>query len=151
NVVGVVEDRRGRIYASVAHGGVVEIVEGRAVPVPGSTAPPFSFLSLPFQDSRGDWWVACYNEGLFHINGPDLQFRRSNRLGPADGLPMRVNEVPLVTEDTFGDLWITCGAGIYSLDLARSGRRIFQPLQVNVPLARVIVQMSDRSGALWLG
>src|SRR5262249_14381888 len=36
DVFRVIEDRRGRIYASVANAGFVEIVEGKAVPVPGA-------------------------------------------------------------------------------------------------------------------
>src|SRR5262249_49813575 len=55
NVFRVVEDHEGRIYASVTAGGLVEIVEGRAVSVPGSLLAPFS-TSTPFQDSRRDWW-----------------------------------------------------------------------------------------------
>src|SRR5262249_37199472 len=151
NVLGVIEDRRGRIYASVEMGGLVEIVEGRAAPVPGSLRPPFRFWSSPLQDSRGNWWVRTYQEGLFRFTGPELQYLRGRKFSQADGLPVKSDGPPLVTEDKFGHLWIDYSVGLFRLDLARKGRAVFERIPVNISLASVVAQMSDRHGALWLG
>jgi ligand-binding sensor domain-containing protein/two-component sensor histidine kinase len=151
NVYSVIEDRQGRLYAGVMGGGLVEIVEGRAVPVPGSQAPPFRFWSFPFQDSHGDWWVRTYSDGLFRFAGPDLQLRRGRKLGAANGIPLKANESPLVTIDPSGHLWIVSREGLYQRDLARQGRAGFERIPVNISLSGVVVLMGDRQGALWLG
>jgi ligand-binding sensor domain-containing protein len=150
-VLQVIEDRRGRIYASVPTGGLVEIIEGRALPVPGSEAPPFSSWLIPFQDSRGDWWVSTYFQGLFRFTGPELQLRRGRKVGAADGIPLKANDGTQVTEDPFGYLWIVCNKGRYRLDLARPGRAVFERIPVDAPLQGIITEIGDRNGALWLG
>jgi signal transduction histidine kinase/ligand-binding sensor domain-containing protein len=153
DVIRVIEDRQGRIYASVRESGLVEIVEGRAVPVPGSQAARFSASFswkelIPVQDSRGDWWIRTL-EGLFCFAGPELQLRRGRKFGADDGLPAKPN--PLVAEDLFGHLWLTYNDALFRLDLARQGRAVFERMPVSAPLSGGLTQISDRAGALWLG
>jgi signal transduction histidine kinase/ligand-binding sensor domain-containing protein len=153
----IVEDHQGRIYASITYGGIVEIVERRAVPVPGSAAEPFNH-SIPFQDSRGDWWISTYSKGLFRAEGPRLQLRRSGKLtavgwSPPDKLGGESN----LTEDPFGKLWIMRGGdALYRLDPLMKGRRegraVFERVRLNQALPRPVSwMMSDRAGSLWLG
>ena len=149
----VTEDRRGRIYASALNGGLVEIVEGRAVPVPGALIAPFN-ASDPFQDIRGGWWVNT-NGGLYRLEGPELQLRRGRKLGEADGIPAgKVNECPALTEDRFGKLWIMYkdDVDIYRFDPARQGRVAFERIPLNTTLPNAVIRMMiDSAGTLWLG
>lgn len=148
NVRGVVEDRRGHIYASAVHGGLVEIVEGRPAPVPGSQLDPRNLI--PFQDSRGRWWINTA-EGLFRFAGPELQLRRGGKLISIDGISMSKAGYWVFAEDPFGKLWLRCDVGFYRLDLAQKGRDVFERIPVNAYLPVVIALLSDRAGAIWLG
>ncbi len=155
NVFRVTEDRRGRIYASISGAGLVEIVEGRAALVQGSTRAPFS-ASIPYQDSRGVWWVNT-REGLYRFEGPELRLFRGRKVRADDGIPAdRINAVPAVAEDRFGKLWILYAhdhdKDIYRLDPSRAGRAVFERIPLNRTLPNVVLwMMSDRAGALWLG
>jgi ligand-binding sensor domain-containing protein/signal transduction histidine kinase len=151
HVFRVIEDRQGRIYAGVVNGGRVEIVEGRAAPVPGSQAAPFRY-SVHFQDSRGDWWINTA-EGWFRFAGPDLQLRRGGKLISVDEIPAgKATGCWPLAEDPFGKLWMGCGMGLYRLDLAQKGRAVFERVPLNTNLPNVVVgMMSDRAGTLWLG
>jgi ligand-binding sensor domain-containing protein/signal transduction histidine kinase len=151
NVFKVIEDRQGRIYASVANAGLVEIVEGRAAPIPGASVTPFS-AAIPFQDSRGNWWINTSN-GLFRFEGPDLQLRRGRKLGASDGIPADLVDFGSVAaEDPFGRLWITRGENLYRLDPARNGRATFERVPLNANLTNCVLWIiSDRAGTLWLG
>jgi ligand-binding sensor domain-containing protein/signal transduction histidine kinase len=150
-VLRVIEDRGGRIYASVANAGFVEIVEGRAVPVPGAALAPFS-TTIPFQDSLGNWWINTI-KGSFRFEGPDLQLRRGRKLGAVDGIPTeKADSGSVVTEDPFGKLWVAHDKSLYRLDLSRVGRAVFERVPLNVDLPQVVLwMMSDRAGTLWLG
>jgi signal transduction histidine kinase/streptogramin lyase len=145
----VIEDRRGRIYVGAWDGSVVEILEERAAPIPGSQARPFN-LPIPFQDSRGDWWINR-GEGLFRFAGPELQLRRGGKLVSIDGIPMDKASYWRIAEDPFGKLWLLCDVGLYRLDLAQKGRAVFERIQVNARLPTVFFLLSDRAGAIWLG
>ncbi|MGH9845470.1 MAG: sensor histidine kinase, partial [Blastocatellia bacterium] len=153
NVYGITEDRRGRVYASISNGGLVEIVEGRAATVPGSTRVPF-IDSSTFQDSRGVWWVTT-RKGLYRFEGPELRLSRGRKVSANDGIPAdRINAVPTVTEDQFGKLWVLYphDKEIYRLDPSRAGSAGFERIPLNTTLPNVVVtMMSDRAEALWLG
>jgi len=153
NVAGVMEDHRGRIYASISDGGLVEIVEGRAAPVPGSLAAPF-VNSSPYKDSRGAWWINT-NKGLYRFEGPELQLRRGRKISAADGIPAgKVNASPFWVEDRFGRLWIMYygDEDIYCLDPARPGRVAFERIPLNTTLPHDVIRMIiDSAGTLWLG
>lgn len=149
SVRGVVEDRRGRIYASAVYGGLVEIVEGRPAPVPGSQSDPRINL-IPFQDSRGRWWINTA-EGVFRFAGPELQLRRGGKLISIDGISKGKAGYWLFAEDPFGKLWLGCNVGFYRLDLAQKGRAVFERIPVNARLPDMVALLSDRAGAIWLG
>jgi signal transduction histidine kinase/streptogramin lyase len=145
----VIEDRRGRIYASIVNGGLVEIVEGRAAPVPGSQASRF-VNRLPLQDSRGDWWIPTA-EGLFRFDGPELQLRRGGRISSVDGIPGGKDAgCWLFAKDPVGKLWMACGGGIYRLDRAQNGRAVFERIPIP-PLSGAPIATSDSGGGLWVG
>ena len=154
NALGVIQDRQGRIYAAIANVGLVEIVEGRAVPVPGAPRDSEGY-SVPFQDSRGEWWLSSPT-GLYRLEGPELQFRRGRRLTPPGDLAADNLPYARVTEDPLGRLWVMyAGEALYRLDPGNKGRKrraVFErvPLQPALP-ALVVSMMGDRAGTLWLG
>ncbi len=150
-VIGVVEGRQGSIYAGVENDGLVKIVEGRAVPIPGAQLARYA--SIPFQDSRGDWWTHT-SAGLFRSEGPELQFRRGRKVGQVDGIT--VSPTSIVTEDTFGKLWVLTNGVLYWLDLPtkerRRGRAVFKRVRLdNAIPGQPLRMVSDRAGTLWLG
>src|SRR5215831_19383395 len=126
----VIEDRAGNIYASISDGGLVRIVEGKAVPVPGSQLPPFTnFNERVIQDQHGDWWIGT-NSGLYRFQGPELQLSRGQRLTAGNGL----SEKPMggLYEDPAGKLWVSPeDQGLYLLDLSQKGPVAFK--QVAAP------------------
>lgn len=70
NIVKVMEDRQGRIYAKIDRGALFEIADGKAKLIPNSTRPPFggkvnAQLTQYLQDRGGDWWVGAL-DGLYH-------------------------------------------------------------------------------------
>ncbi|MBS1786108.1 MAG: ATP-binding protein [Acidobacteria bacterium] len=150
NFFHVREDRRGRIYASIT-GGLVEIVEGRAVLLQGATPAPLTY-AIPYQDGHGVWWVNT-PDGLHRFEGPELQLSRGRRLSADDGIPAdRINAVPTMAEDRFGTLWVLYAndQDIYRLDASR--KKSFERVPLNATLPDVVMNMmSDHAGALWLG
>lgn len=147
----VIEDGQGRIYASIGGGGLVEIVDGKVVPVPGSQRPPFNTIyDRIVQDRRGDWWVGT-EEGLFRFQGPELQLRRGKKLTPADGISEA--SIAGVYEDPTGRVWIGSGDGhLYWFDPTPSRRVVVGaiPLRTISPFDVVLTE-SDRSRAIWFG
>ncbi len=154
----IIQDREGRIYASTHSGGVVEIVDGKAIPVPGSQAPPFDTIrGRIVQDRQGNWWIGTDKKGLFHFPGPKLQFRHGKRFTAAEGLSGTY--VVWIYEDLAGKVWVSMSQfephlsnNIYRFDPGRDAHLVFKhiPIQACSP-AQVIRMLNDRSGALWLG
>jgi ligand-binding sensor domain-containing protein len=145
NVAQVMEARDGRIYASIAHAGVVEIVSGKAVLLPGSRPPPSPFYGSGWhlaQDRRDNWWVGS-SDGLFRFTGPGLQFQRGRKFGPADGISE--SGVFLSYQDPTGRLWAVMKDSLYLGDLTRAERPVFERVSTFNP-ERII---GDRSGAVY--
>jgi ligand-binding sensor domain-containing protein/signal transduction histidine kinase len=145
----VVEARDGRIYASTFEG-LVEIVDGRAVPISGFEKPPFNYIpGRILQDRREDWWIGT-TEGLYRFPGPALQFRRGKKFTAA-GLSVTEGAglVRALYEDRAGRIWIGGAKGLYWLDPTPNRRPLFQRLTGGA-IENPIGMVSDRSGALWL-
>lgn len=149
----IIEDRQGHIYASIANGGLVQIVEGKALPLMGSQAPPFADLDNRIvQDQRGNWWVGT-NAGLYRFQGPGLQLRQGQKFTDRDGLP-EVAMMGGLYADPTGKLWVSPeDKGLYYFDEAQTGSVIFKYFSANaiVPFTGALQIISDRSGTLWLG
>jgi signal transduction histidine kinase/ligand-binding sensor domain-containing protein len=149
----VIEDRKGNIYASISDGGLVRIVEGKAVPVPGSQVPPFTnFNERIIQDEHGDWWIGT-DKGLYRFSGPELQLRQGQEFNERYGL----SQIPMggLYQDPAGKLWVSPeDQGLYLLDLSHEGRVAFKQVAPPNPAnsfpgaSRVI---SVGRGLLWLG
>jgi ligand-binding sensor domain-containing protein/signal transduction histidine kinase len=153
SVVKVVQDQSGNIYASVRNGGLVRIVEGKAVPIPGSQSSPFSDVNERLlQDQHGDWWIGT-GAGLFRFAGPDLQLDHGRKFTAADGLPGEDIQGSLY-KDPQGRIWANpFGHGLYYSDPTHSGQLVFKPglAGENSSIPNVLRMVSDRSGDLWLG
>lgn len=151
NVLKVIEDSEGRIYASTSGEGVFEIVDGKAVPVPGSQASPFDgFLNRIVQDRRGDWWVGA-DQSLFKFPGPKLQFRHGEKFTAVGGIEAGPWG-PAIYEDPAGRLWVSPvndnKGGLCWMDPGRNGR----PVVECMPLNNLVIWMTrDSYGALWVG
>ncbi len=154
NVRKVIEDPRGRIFASIENGGLVEIVAEKAKTLPESQAPPFNDLNERIiQDQFGDWWIGT-NAGLFRFQGPELQLLRGHKFTSANGVA-ETNILGDPYEDRTGKIWISAlDQGLYYFDPARKGRLTvehhFSP-SVMTPFNGIQCMINDRSGALWLG
>lgn len=74
-----------RVYATTARRGVLEMRDGIGALVPGSLAPEFDDINYCLvQDKHEDWWSGSAF-GLFHMPGPELDFRRARRVDPVGG------------------------------------------------------------------
>jgi ligand-binding sensor domain-containing protein/two-component sensor histidine kinase len=147
----VIEDQQGQIYANTNDRGLVSLVNGRAVVVPGSQAPPFNNVSLRIlQDRRGDWWFGT-DKGLFRFQGPELKLRRGQRFTDIDGI--KDERIHGLYEDPKGRLWISAGvSSLYYCDPVQTGRLVFRRISIDSirPANPVSWMVSDRSGTLWL-
>ena len=156
NVQRVIEDREGRVYASTFHGGIVELLNNQAVPIPGSQQPPFNNVgSRILQDRRGDWWVGT-DKGLYCFPGPKLQLQHGKKFTADDGRPeIYVWSGPGMHEDPGGKLWISSRGSLFLFDPGREGRPALQRFQLakmsSTITDAVLVMIGDSSGALWLG
>lgn len=156
NIVKVMEDRQGRVYAMSDRGALFEITEGKAKLIPNSARPPFggkvnTQLTQYLQDRRGDWWVGAL-DGLYHFPGPRLQLSRGRKLGPAQGIPKGFEiqgHVSGLYEDPAGNIWVGASK-LYQLDAAHLSRPFFHALSLpdQVKKERLITMMKDRAGAL---
>ncbi|MBI3949633.1 MAG: ATP-binding protein [Acidobacteria bacterium] len=148
NVMQVIEDRQGHIYGSTADHGIVEIVDRKAMPIPGSQAPPYNRIHKRIiQDRQGYWWIGT-DEGLFRFPGPKLQFRSGKKFTAADGFSA-AGAWPLY-EDPTGRVWVS-STSLSWFDSAGKRRPLFQHIALPTSsLSPPREMMSDRSGALWL-
>ncbi len=108
-------------------------------------------VSQTFQDSRGMLWFIT-QEGLNKYNGYELE---SYKYSPTDPLSIATNSVTRITEDIYGDLWIsTVGGGLNKYDPIKNG---FTSMYASrdtrqSPLSNDIhTVFADRNGTLWLG
>jgi len=148
----VFEDRQGHIFASIAKGGLVQIVDGKALPVRESQVSPFTdFGERIVQDGGGDWWIGT-DAGLFHFGGPELQLRKARKITARDGLP----EVSMggLYADATGRFWVSPHEqGLYVRD-STAGKIGFEQLvpPSTATLFRGAQQaIEDGSRTLWLG
>ncbi|HEY3135071.1 MAG TPA: two-component regulator propeller domain-containing protein [Blastocatellia bacterium] len=151
HLAAVIEDQHGHVYASTSNQGLVELVNGRAIVVPGSQAPPFNNVGgRILQDRRGDWWVGT-EKGLFRFKGPELQLRRGQMFTSADGISDEI--IYDIYQDSKARLWVSAGQStLYYADPPQPGRLLFKRVPYEStyphPISWIV---SDRSGALWLG
>lgn len=150
NFYRVIEDRSGRLYASVQDSHLVEIVADATQRVLGSGHSP-RFTPQPVQDGSGVWWMST-TTGLYRLAQPELQFARGRRVSAADGIASdKLAIAPMVAADQMGRVWLWYAHDqfIYRRD-PQSGAR-FERLSLNAALPDIAFTMlPDRAGALWL-
>ncbi len=153
-VVGILEDRRGKIYAVTGGGHVLnELVGERFVPRPRRTP---SWLvdnmgwgqgPVALQDRKGEWWVATMY-GLLNYSSND-DARKLARFQPRlythrAGCP--AGAILRLFEDSRGDLWVGTSLGVARRENATGRWTAFPSIQEPV---HAITE--DHSGAIWVG
>lgn len=151
NAFRIIEDPSGRIYASIINVGLVEIINGKAVPVPGSTQEKF-IPSIPYLDTRGKWWLNTF-KGLYRVDGAELNLFRTRRFQGGDGIPSnKINVTPTVVESQTGKLllWYSSDQSLFRLTQSQNENPGFERIHLNTALPFSVIRiMSDSSGALW--
>ncbi len=145
----VIEDRTGRIFATLGNGQIVEMRGDQATPLPGGAARFRAPTAWLLQDARGAWWAEARNCWR-RVPGPELDLRRSACFSGA-GLPEAVARDWLrLYQSPAGELWLSGMGGALFLRSATS--ETFERLPVTLPWPEPALWMvQDRSGALWLG
>jgi ligand-binding sensor domain-containing protein/signal transduction histidine kinase len=143
-------NRAGHVYISTRGAGLLEVTEGRVLPIAWSQTPAFKAIGQRIrQDSKGDWWVGT-NQGLFWFRGPDLRQAHGTQITAAEGGP-RTGVVGDIYEDSEGKLWFgSQDNNLFCIDRSgENGRPAIHriPLNYRFPYRRMV---RDRSGALWL-
>jgi signal transduction histidine kinase/ligand-binding sensor domain-containing protein len=171
----IFEDREGRVYALTNSDGLLEIVAGRAVPVPGTQSPPFNTIRV-LLDSRDDWWVwPGGSNNLFRFHGLKPQFKNGEEITVDRGNQVsHWGPVPAIYEDPAGKVWISGIQGrgsLYRFDPTAKGSSAFEPISIAEELGKFAAEqsrrrgerandsevfavarmISDTSGALWFG
>lgn len=152
-VVGVLEDRRGKIYAVTGAGHVLnELVGGRFVPRPrqvpaGLTDMGWGQGPVALQDRKGEWWVAAAS-GLLNYSATDdsrkLAHMRPRLYTRRDGCPE--GAILRLFEDSRGDLWVGTSVGIAKRESANGQWTRYGSIREPV---HAIAE--DRFGAIWVG
>jgi ligand-binding sensor domain-containing protein/DNA-binding NarL/FixJ family response regulator len=146
NVLGVIENNQGRIFAGVGSNGMVEITDGRVVPIAGGSRSWGSFL-IPFAANR-DWWLHA-PISLARFAGSEWWWQ------PDAKLTIEKLNPTAIAKDPLGRLWIISdGQTLYHIELGPDNRgrpAVFAALTLPAELShRVISMMSDQAGNIWL-
>jgi ligand-binding sensor domain-containing protein/signal transduction histidine kinase len=146
----VFEDRRGHIYVSTHGGGIVEILEGEAMPLKWTHSPSFNFAWV-LQDKRGGWWVGSA-QGLYRFEESGWQTGRGRKITPADGFS-RAGVFSMFSSQN-GRIWIFSNDhNLYWVEPESGSRLRFGHLPASSisPFLDLGILIQDHSGNLWLG
>lgn len=154
NVQNIFESRSGAIYVFPFTCCAVKLIGDRVTRVPGSESQLFNAL-WPGQillDRGGDWWFVT-ESGLYRFHGPELQFRRGEKMNAALGFPEHMSFFRIF-EISEGRVWLTTSSGVvYELELQPRPRVVRQFLLRDLNDAFTqspIAMLRDNRGALWL-
>jgi len=145
----VLEGQGGRIFATSSRTGLIEVVGGRAVAVPGFSGSRFKWSPYRLaQDASGRWWVGT-ERGLFTAPpGPRPDAARLERVA---GVPPV--SVAAIHEGPKGRLWVSLFDGhLFAADLSGTDGSFSEVDRgASWPLDKVATRLlTDRSGTLWL-
>lgn len=143
----LVEDRKGRIFASASKG-IARLDRGTVEWVPRSGHGKFGRIGDRFvQDGAGHWWVAT-DDQLFWIPGPELRFDQARPVTAAHGFPSPASVVRLL-EGRGTSIWVSSGTpdGLYACAADGGGPRCRLHLQDSGAVLRLATAPGDR---LWL-
>lgn len=159
----VVEDGAGHIYASTGNQGIAEITGERAMPVPGSLAPPFNNINGRMRvDRRGNLWIGA-GAYLYRFAKGQLDLRRGEkfRVVNTEFAADKIDYFGIyhrrggIYEDLTGRMWISVYNGhtpnLYWLNPSRRRQDALQlvPPEI-IPLRTVDEIISDSSGGIWM-
>lgn len=158
NVAKLIEGRDGNIVASLDQGGLVQVIDGKIVPIPGAKRPPFDGVGGRILQCRdGDWWLATesgHGGGVFRFRESTLQFRHGERMLTAAAIGARY--ISCIQEDAQGHIWVTASNGsLYRSDPLRASP-FSEQMTLEVPSTpqthcRVRYMIDDLAGDLWIG
>ena len=159
-VKGVIEHRRGQIWACTDHGGI-NIVHKQQGTVEYLMHDPDQSRSLAhnaiyslYKDSDDIIWIGTYKKGVNYYH-PGLMNFSHVRKGYAEDKALPYNDINVFVEDSLGNLYIgSNGDGLYYHDRQKGTYRRFahDPDDPGSIQGNVIVDLAmDQDGCLWVG
>lgn len=154
NVHHIFESRSGNVYAFSFLCCAIKFTDGKVEQIPGSESPLFNSLwsGQVLLDHESNWWFVTQS-GLYRFRGPELQFRRGEKMNAVLGLPEKTSLVQIVeTEDR--RIWLSTSEGVvYELELQPEPRIVKTLILSDLNSAfteNPIAMLTDNRGALWL-
>ncbi|MGC4051170.1 MAG: two-component regulator propeller domain-containing protein [Paludibaculum sp.] len=138
SVFALLEDQRGRIWASTRNG-VVRAESGQFRAVPGLTRPPETAWNVLALDRHGVVWAVTL-DGLFRIQQDDVQ---------KVAFDVQTSGEPLAVEaDRSGAVWVGAARGLFRM--SETSGLVRRTLVAGVP-GPVVAILEDRDGVVWVG
>ena len=159
-VKGLIEHRKGQIWACTDHGGI-NVIHKKQGAVEYVMHDPEQSRSLAhnaiyslYKDSDDIIWIGTYKKGVNYYH-PGLMSFSHIRKGYSAGTTLPYNDVNVFIEDSLGNLFIgTNGDGLYYHDRHKGTYRRFahDPEDRGSISGNVIVDLAmDQDGVLWVG
>lgn len=160
NVVGLLQDNKGKIWISTDHGGINVLDKSTgAIHYIVNNEDDNKSLSqnsiiASYKDNEGIIWIGTYKKGINYYFENNIKFPLYRRqAGNANSLPY--DDVNRFVEDAKGNLWIgTNGGGLIYFDRAKSTytRYVHDPTNASSLCNDVIVSVYlDHKQQLWIG
>jgi len=137
---GLIEGDNGALWIAM-HGGIRQLVSGKAVAYPLPGVAGFFNPNSEFRDRNGGLWISTANRGLLHFHQG-----RTDLFDQSDGLSS--NAVGRLYEDREGNIWAATNNG-----LDRFRDFAVPTISVKQGLSNAAVQtvLAATDGSVWLG
>lgn len=137
----VAEESPGRMVVGTYGGGVVRLENGRfGSPLVGLKRAGKLWVLSTIADRDGGIWVSVYGEGIFRIDGNNVQ---------AASFPgYDTRDVRVLYQDSGKNIWLGGETGLASI---RDGQTRVYGIEQGLPAVRGRAVVEDHSGNIWVG
>lgn len=152
------EDRDGRIWIAIDHGGI-NIIQKKQHTIEYIENDQYDERSLIqnsiyclYCDASGGMWAGSYKRGISYYNESLFKFHTDHLLD-FNHIRNFTADVNAVVEDKRGNLWAGTSNGLIYIDRSTKERKIYQHSAAGNSLSGdvVVSLLNSRDGILWIG
>lgn len=130
-------DSQERIWVGMRNG--MARFDGEKLKIFSENEFPYRKIRQVFEDSRGDFWISTYDDGMVRYDGNRFELINTER-GLAD------NTVLGAVEGNDGSIWIATYGGVSNF---KDGEITNYTLQEGLPNTAVMTVLIDNAGVVW--